>query len=78
MSVDRKWCLLALIGLPGSGKTTFAKAINVELEDTCVVHVCYDELIPLERQRAIAKKDSEEDWKEARKAVSSPRSCAAW
>ena len=48
-------CFLLLIGLPGAGKSTFAKGIadNVEKDDgadTAVVVVSYDELIPLGTQ----------------------------
>ncbi|XP_055848406.1 L-seryl-tRNA(Sec) kinase [Episyrphus balteatus] len=37
-------CLLALIGLPGAGKTTFCKNILKSSLEYNFIHICYDEL----------------------------------
>lgn len=52
--------ILALIGLPGSGKSSFAKAFKNHIlgldskKKARVIHVCYDALVPLERQAQMA------------------------
>ncbi len=74
---ESKVCLLVLAGLPGVGKTTFARGFKDYLEQrssTKILHVCYDEIISLERQAAIAARAKENDtcqkeWKEARAQV---------
>lgn len=68
-----KCCFLILIGLPGSGKTSLAKRLCRHLEtadpDTSVVHISYDDLIPLDLQAEMSRDESSGEWKEARKSV---------
>ncbi|XP_045123909.1 L-seryl-tRNA(Sec) kinase-like [Portunus trituberculatus] len=53
--------LVLLVGLPGSGKTTLCRALKThheELHDRgrlVVIHLCYDDLIPLSVQREFAE-----------------------
>ena len=73
--------ILALIGLPGSGKTSFVKSLTeyynltqTEATKTRVVHVCYDNLVPLKRQAQMAKNEDHhhpdrETWKIVRKDI---------
>lgn len=48
--------LVALVGLPGAGKSTVCKKFKRYIENKClvqpvhVIHVCYDDLIPLSAQ----------------------------
>ena len=46
--------LVILMGLPGSGKSTFAKILQENLNRHCVVQIEYDELVPLELQKQLA------------------------
>ncbi|XP_077992512.1 L-seryl-tRNA(Sec) kinase-like [Glandiceps talaboti] len=43
-----KGCVVVLCGLPGSGKTKFAKELNfpAEFYPATVYHICYDDFIP--------------------------------
>ena len=42
-------CLLVLVGVPATGKSTFSAKLKprVQQSGTRVVHVCYDQLVPL-------------------------------
>ncbi len=66
----KRCCLVLLCGLPGAGKTTFAKKFAEHLkrqENSCsVVHVCYDDLISRARQAEMAKEASSRDDDEKR------------
>ena len=46
--------LVILMGLPGSGKSTFAKVLQENLNEHCVLQIEYDQLIPLELQKQLA------------------------
>jgi len=65
--------LVILIGLPGSGKSTFAKILQEKLKGNCVVHFEYDQLIPLEQQKQFASEKSSDtaaqSWKQERKFI---------
>lgn len=53
--------LVLLVGLPGSGKTTLCRELKAHLEGhhdsgrLVVIHLCYDDLIPLSVQREFAE-----------------------
>ena len=71
---ETQFCILVLIGLPAVGKTKFVSDFREFLktsEDKSwrVIHVCYDELVPLEKQKEIVE-DETENWKEYRKSIS--------
>ena len=86
-----KVCLVLLIGLPGVGKTTFCNDLKAFLSESHatsssnfgLLHVCFDELLPLSKQREMAlaaqNKDSqssidsepEKNFKSCRKSVHS-------
>ena len=61
-------CIVVLVGIPGSGKSTFCDKYSKFLADkNCkCIYVCYDELIPLSRQ---AKVCEEGQWKEERSKI---------
>ena len=68
--------ILTLIGLPGSGKTTFVNDFKAHVEKERdnekktpiqIVHVCYDDLVPLERQKELIKESDR--WKNIRKCI---------
>lgn len=65
-----KICLVLLIGLPGSGKTTLCRALVEFFKSSHitsrVIPVCYDELIPADICR---HHDNISHWKEARRDV---------
>ena len=65
--------LVMLIGLPGSGKSTFAKILQEKLKGKCVVHFEYDQFIPLEQQKQLASENfgdtSAQSWKQERKSI---------
>ena len=44
-------CILVLLGIPGTGKSTFSALFKnyAEPRNLNVVHVCYDKLVPLGR-----------------------------
>ena len=46
--------LVILMGLPGSGKSSFAKSLQENLKEHCALHIEYDQLIPLELQKQLA------------------------
>jgi len=63
-------CLLCLIGLPGAGKTTFVRRFKEKKQeegDVNVIHVCYDDLVPLDEQARL--KDEPGQWKEIRSKI---------
>jgi len=65
-----KVCLLCLIGLPGAGKTTFVRRLKEKKQtegDLNVIHVCYDDLVPLDEQSRL--KDVPGQWKEIRSKI---------
>jgi len=67
-------CLLVLIGLPGSGKTTLARRLVSALGDRYrVVHVEYDDAVSVEEQARMwaerAAGGDEPEWREARRRV---------
>eukprot|EP00092_Neocalanus_flemingeri_P014854 GFUD01016038.1.p1 GENE.GFUD01016038.1~~GFUD01016038.1.p1 ORF type:complete len:326 (+),score=83.05 GFUD01016038.1:39-1016(+) len=49
---DDQICLVVLIGIPGSGKSSFCELYSdyLSAKKCSCIHVCYDKLIPLERQ----------------------------
>jgi len=66
--------LVILMGLPGSGKTTFAKVLQANLNGHCVLQIEYDQLIPLELQKQLASEidasgNYSQNWKQERKSI---------
>ena len=66
--------LVILMGLPGSGKSTFAKILQEKLKGSCVVvNFEYDQLIPLEQQKQFASEKfsdtTAQSWKQERKSI---------
>ena len=68
--------LLLLIGLPGVGKTSFALKFRdfLKTHKVNVIHVCYDELVPLDTQAKFALNSksadsAETEWKNERKII---------
>ena len=59
-------CIVVLVGLPGSGKTELCKRLSEKLrsEKSSCIHVCYDQLISLEKQKNIIQEQGA--WKEER------------
>ena len=59
-------CIVLLIGIPGSGKTELCKRFSEKLkgERSSCIHVCYDNLISLEKQKNIIQEQGA--WKEER------------
>jgi len=59
---QQRICLVLLIGLPGVGKTTFCNDLKAFLSESNatsslnfgLLHVCFDELLPLSKQREMA------------------------
>ena len=60
-------CILVMIGLPGSGKTHFSLKLSESLEHFNIVHVCYDDLIPLEKQKQLISEEGA--WKSEREKI---------
>ena len=69
MSEDPQICLVVLIGIPGSGKSSFCSLYSEYLlsKNCDCIHVCYDKLIPLETQ--VKMKDKEGSWKAEREKI---------
>lgn len=79
----RKLTLVVLLGLPGAGKSTLCQKLFQSLEtkpnssDICLIHVCFDELIPLTlqekfvliKQSKLNDDDEGTSWKSARRDV---------
>lgn len=65
-----KICLVVLVGLPGSGKTTLCRGLVEFLKSSHttshVIPICYDELIPA---AVFRHHDNISQWKEARRDV---------
>merc|ERR1719225_544713 len=62
------------MGLPGSGKSTFAKVLQENLNEQCVLQIEYDQLIPLELQKQLASEidasgNYSQNWKQERKSI---------
>ena len=52
-------CLVALIGLPGTGKTTLCNQLQTFITEESMpefgcLHLCYDQLIPISKQKDMA------------------------
>lgn len=73
MSQNNEICIVVLIGLPGSGKSTFCQLYkkHLETEPVNVVHVSYDDIIPLEKQAEMATGQEEDGgkWKKERENI---------
>ena len=69
MSEDPQICLVVLIGVPGSGKSTFCELYSDYLtaKNCCCIHVCYDKLIPLETQAKM--REEQGSWKAEREKI---------
>ena len=65
---SRSCCIVLLVGLPGTGKTTFAKILSQTNEAASCATVSFDEVLPLEEQKALstAPSSSGNKWKLAR------------
>jgi len=61
-----KTCLVLLVGLPGAGKSTLCQLIK-QSADCDVIHVCFDDVIPLSIQRNIALSRAGVEWKLVRR-----------
>ena len=72
MSALKPAAIVLLIGLPASGKSTFAKLLQKKLqdkEDFVSIHAEYDDLISLEKQKEYAEDSDNDKWKSERKAI---------
>ena len=58
-------CIVVLMGLPGAGKTDFCRKFSAK--NASCVHVCYDQLISLERQKEMTSQPGE--WKQEREKI---------
>ena len=69
MSNSADFCLVVLIGLPGSGKSFFCQKYCdfAEKNGFNCVHVCYDNLIPLSRQDQLTQEQGK--WKLEREKI---------
>ena len=65
---SRTSCIVLLVGLPGAGKTTFAKILSQANAAASCATVSFDEVLPLEEQKALstAVSSSGNKWKLAR------------
>lgn len=72
-----KLCFVVVVGIPGSGKTHFIENYIRQNKDSSfkIIHVCYDDLIPLEEQRKITltlqNEQSNKEWKNKRSIIKS-------
>ena len=66
---ESKVCLVVLIGLPGSGKSSFSDVYSdfLSTKSLFCIKVCYDKLIPLEAQAEM--KEEEGRWKVERSKI---------
>jgi len=66
-------CILVLLGLPGSGKTTLARKLTTFLSEghrnVSVNCVSYDDLVPLQVQAEIARATSDQTTKSCRSSM---------
>jgi len=69
MSSNNKLCLVVLIGIPGSGKSSFCGLYSDFLASkSCeCIHVCYDKLIPLHTQAEMRGESGR--WKAEREKI---------
>jgi len=70
-AVPKCRCIVVLMGLPGSGKTTFAQVLSDEFgskDQRLVKTVSFDNVLPLAEQKALAEGTTlgDGDWKRAR------------
>ena len=74
--LNKKICIIVLVGLPASNKTTFARPfvpfVNAQVDLSCV-HVFYDDLVSRERQAKLAKDElagtDTSQWKDTRRQI---------
>ena len=68
-TTDGSSCIVLLVGLPGAGKTTFAKMLSQANSAAFCATVSFDEVLPLEEQKALSTAPSSSDnkWKLARR-----------
>jgi len=69
MSNDDQVCLVVLIGIPGSGKSSFCDLYSdfLATKNCDCIHVCYDQLIPLTLQAEMRGEDGR--WKAEREKI---------
>ena len=65
--------IVVLSGIPASGKSRFAAQICQKWRKKfSVIHLCYDDLIPLEEQKKLSQDEDRENskrWKELRNSI---------
>ncbi len=59
--------IVVLLGLPASGKSTFARLLSANLSDSSSVIIEYDKLVPLAQQKSFL--DHPGEWKAERKSI---------